>query len=464
MLVKPESLVDRDLEWGALRQFLQRKTRLGIVYGPRRVGKSYLLDALCEATGGHRYQAIAGSAAAQLADFGRELGELFGVGPLQLDSWPDALARLTRLERPFVAIDELPYLTETTPELPSMLQRYVDAGQGPPLILSGSALSTMSQLIEAREPLYGRAGTVLVPTPFFGRDLVELWEVDEPRAALWVDAALGGLPGYRPLLPPPGKDLDAWMAGEVLAPGSPLLDAAEADLAGSADPPALRGVYRSILAAIAAGERSFSGIARVSGLAAGALSRPLAALERGSLVERVPDPLRGRRDRYELADPHLRFWLAAIVPNRSRLQAGAAAEVWERLRETTWPSQVLGPRWEAVVRAHVERESESFGGPFRTVGVTTVADRAGRSSHEVDLVAVREGRVATLGEAKLRALGVADLERLLRIQDLLDVPEATLVLASATGFEPGLKPAIAERPNGGPVVTISPGDIYGGGG
>ncbi len=452
------------MEWGALRRFLQRQTRLAIVYGPRRVGKSYLLDALCEATGGYRYQAIAGTAAAQLADFGRELGGLFGVGPLQLDSWPDALARLTRLERPFVALDELPYLTETTPELPSVLQRYVDAGQGPPLILSGSALSTMSQLVEAREPLYGRAGTVLVPAPFLGRDLVELWGVDAPRAALWVDAALGGLPGYRPLLPPPGRDLDAWMAGEVLAPGSPLLDAAEADLAGSADPPALRGVYRSILAAIAAGERSFSGIARVAGLAPGALSRPLSALERGRLVERVPDPLRGRRDRYELADPYLRLWLAAIVPNRTRLRAGAAAEVWDQLRETTWPSQILGPRWEAVARGHVARESQDFGGPFRAVGVTTVADRAKRHNHEVDLVAVRGGRVLTLGEAKLRRLEVADLERLLRIRKLLDAPDAALVLASATGFEPGLESAMAGGSGeGGPVVTITPADVYGGG-
>ena len=34
-----------------------------VVYGPRRVGKSFLIDALCEAVGGFRYQAIAGTAA-----------------------------------------------------------------------------------------------------------------------------------------------------------------------------------------------------------------------------------------------------------------------------------------------------------------------------------------------------------------------------------------------------------------
>lgn len=59
---------------------------------------------------------------------------------------------------------------------------------------------------------------------------------------------------------------------EVLAPGSPLLDAAEADLAGTPEPQALRGVYRAILGAIAAGERTFSAISRVAGLPSGALS------------------------------------------------------------------------------------------------------------------------------------------------------------------------------------------------
>jgi AAA+ ATPase superfamily predicted ATPase len=454
VLVKPQSLVDRDPEWAILERFVERRQRLAVVYGPRRVGKSFLLDALCDAARGYRYQAIAGVAASQLVDFGRELGEWLGAGPLRLEGWADALARLERLDRPFVALDELPYLTEVTPELPSLLQRYVDAGAGPALILSGSALSTMSELVEARAPLYGRAASIVVPAPLAGADLAALWQTRDPLAALWVDAALGGLPGYRPLLAPPGPELEAWMTEEVLAPGSPLLDAAEADLADLRDPPALRGVYRAILAAIAAGERSFGAISRVAGLPSGALSRPLAALQRAGLVERVPDLLRARRDRYELADPHLRLWLAIIAPNRARLQAGAAAEVWARLRETTWPSQVLGPRWEAVTRAHLTRTGEELAGPFDAVGATTVSDRVQRRSHEVDLIAMRGGRVAVLGEAKLRTLGASDLERLLRIRDLLDAPQASIVLASAAGVDPSL----TARPD---LIAIEPADVYG---
>jgi AAA+ ATPase superfamily predicted ATPase len=456
MLAKLGNLVDRDPEWTALERFVERRQRLAVLYGPRRVGKSFLLDALCEAAGGRRYQAIAGVAANQLADLGRELGAWLGAGPLRLDGWADALDRLARLESPFVALDELPYLTEATPELPSLLQRYVDGATGPPLILAGSALSVMSELVEARAPLYGRAGAIVVPAPLAGPDLAALWETGDPLSALWVDAALGGLPGYRPLVAPPGGRREKWMVEEVLAPGSPLLDAAEADLAAVPDPPALRGVYRAILAAIAAGERTFSAISRVAGLPSGALSRPLAALQRAGLVERVPDPLRKRRDRYELADPYLRLWLAIVAPNRSRLRAGAAEDVWAREGKTTWPSQVLGPRWEAVARAHLTAGGEERLGPLDAVGTTTVADRIRRRSHEVDLVAVRAGRVVALGEAKLRALGAPDLERLLRIRDLLDAPGASIVLASASGVDRALR----DRPD---LVAIEPADVYGAG-
>lgn len=450
MLVKPKTMIDRELEWAALDRFVARRQRLAVVYGPRRVGKSFLLDAVCAATDGRRYQAITGIAATQLADFGRELGQWLGAGPLSIDGWADALNRLARVELPFVALDELPYLTEVTPELPSLLQRYVDAGEGPSLILSGSSLSVMSDLVEARAPLYGRAAAVVVPAPLTGTDLSALWGSSDPFDTMWIDAALGGLPGYRPLVEPPGADRDAWMVEEVLAPGSPLLDAAEADLANVLELSALRGVYRAILTAIAAGARTFSAISRVAGLPSGALSRPLATLQRAGLLERVQDPLRARRDRYELADPHLHLWLSIVSPNRSRLQAGAAAEVWKRVEETTWPSQVLGPRWESVVRAHVAGGGLEGLGQVDVVGVTTVSDRTRRQSYEVDLVAMRGKKIVALGESKLRNLGEEDLDRLLHVRNLLDAPDAAIVLSSATEVT-------AQHPD---LITLEPEDVY----
>jgi uncharacterized protein len=454
VLAKPQELIDRELEWRALSRFVQRGQRLAVVYGPRRVGKSFLLDALCRTAGGRRYQAITGTPAAQLDDVGRTFGRWLDVGPLQLAGWDDALDRLRRLDSAaVVVIDELPYLTETSPELTGLLQRHVDRGEGPSLVLAGSSLSTMADLVSAQAPLYGRSAAIVVPAPFAGPDLARLWQVDDPTAALWVDAAVGGLPGYRPLLAPPdGDDLGRWMVDEVLAPTSPLLDVAEAALADTA-PHLNRGVHRTILAAIAAGNRSFSTIARVAGQPTGSLTRPLAALERAGLVARVPDALRSRRDTYDLADPHLRTWLTIIAPHRSALQAGRAAEVWAGVSETTWRAQILGPRWEAVVRAHVAHTGADVG-PVESVGTTTVADRTHRTSHEVDLVATRGGEVVALGEAKLRPLGRADLDRLRRVRDLVGAPGARLVLASATDVDAD----VADDPE---VTAVVPADVYG---
>jgi uncharacterized protein len=458
VLAKPRWLLDRDQEWRALGRFVDRSQRLAVVYGPRRIGKSYLLDALCEGAGGFRYQAVSGVPATQVDDFGSSLGSWLGVGPLRLAGWADALDRLAQTELPLVVIDELPYLTETAPELTSLLQRYVDAKDGPPLVLAGSSLSTMAELVAPRAPLFGRSAAVVVPVPFAGRDLAELWHARDPVAALWVDAAVGGLPGYRPLLDPPGDDLDEWMVEEVLAPSSPLLDAAEAALVDVPDI-STRGVYRAILGAIASGDRTFSAIARVAGLPSGALSRPLAALERAGLVSRVADPLRTRRDTYDLADPHLRTWLTVIAPHRSRLQAGRAAEVWERLRESTWRAQVLGPRWEAVARARVAEIAGVAGiaggmlGPVDVVGATTVPDRAARTGHEVDVVAVRGREVVAVGEAKLRRLGTADLDRLRHVRELIGAPTARIVLASAEGV-------YADAAAAPDVLTITPSNVY----
>lgn len=149
----------------------------------------------------------------------------------------------------------------------------------------------------------------------------------------------------------------------------------------------------------------------------------------------------------------LRAWLSVIAPNRPRLQAGRANEVWNGLRDTTWRDQVLGPRWEAVVREHVAKAPESFLGPLDAIGVTSVPDRREHKSHEVDVVAMRAGKVVALGEAKLRRLGERDLQRLRRLRDLLGAEEAKLVLASATGVDEG----VASQPD---VITVTPADVY----
>lgn len=109
---------------------------------------------------------------------------------------------------------------------------------------------------------------------------------------------------------------------------------------------------------------------------------------------------------------------------------------------------IADPELDVAVAAMVAE-----GARFVVVGASAVSDRVRRRSHEVDLVAMRGGRIAALGEAKLRTLGASDLDRLLRIRDLLDAPDAAIVLASVAGVDPSLR----TRPD---LIAIEPADVY----
>ncbi|MGH8987868.1 MAG: AAA family ATPase [Acidimicrobiales bacterium] len=252
----PEDLFDRQQEWAELSAFVTDPTpglRIGIVYGRRRQGKSYLLRRLAVATGGFYYQALEHEPAQARADLGERLGSHLGVGRLALADWPEAISALrglaprrsgllgdalvgsslmgggSNVNGPAVAVlDEFPYLLERSPELPSLLQRAVDPSreQNWPavrLILCGSAISVMADLLEGKGPLRGRGHTNLVMRPFDHLDARIFWNISDLRLAFRMHATLGGTPAYRDLVPSIPKSLkgfDSWVVNDVLSPAS----------------------------------------------------------------------------------------------------------------------------------------------------------------------------------------------------------------------------------------------------
>jgi hypothetical protein len=103
-----------------------------------------------------------------------------------------AVARRT-LAAPLVVIDELPCLLRHSPEIPGLLQHLYDESQfgdpdapGGRLILCGSAMSVMSELLSGTKPLRGRAVLDLRLAAFDYRDTQDLWGVEDPHTALLV--------------------------------------------------------------------------------------------------------------------------------------------------------------------------------------------------------------------------------------------------------------------------------------
>jgi len=149
---------------------------LAVVYGRRRIR---LLLEWSRQHGGLYTVAEQSAAEVQRRDFARVIAErLPGFGDVEYPDWRALLTRLARdaeaaAWRGPLVIDELPFLVAASPELPSLLQRWVDheAERARLIIaLSGSSQQLMEKLIAGNAPLYGRAREILdlgplVPCP-----------------------------------------------------------------------------------------------------------------------------------------------------------------------------------------------------------------------------------------------------------------------------------------------------------
>jgi len=496
---RPDDLFDREQEWAELSSFVSDATpglRIGIVYGRRRQGKSYPLRRLAAATAGFYYQALEHEPAQALAELGDRLGAHLGVGRLALADWDEAITNLGRLAPrlsgglgaaplgaaavgggsivvgPAVAvIDELPYLLEKTPELPSLLQRAVDRSkdEGWPavrLILCGSAISVMAGLLEGRGALRGRVQTNLLMRPFGHLESARFWGITDPHLAFRVDAILGGTPGYRELVrsvPSSMEEFDAWIVDEILSPAAALFREDEW-LLGEQRGLDNRGLYLSVLSAVAGGSCTQSAISNELGRSQQSVLHPLDALVRSGFLQKNDDVVRQRRPVYRIVDPIIRFHQVVRHPRIALYEDGRGTEAWADA-QASFESLVLGPHFEHLAREHVRRTGEGLlGAPIVTVGTTVVNDRQGRAAHELDIVALgrgtgpRERVVEAIGEAKLRELDLGDLDRLEHLRTILHGAErAHILLVSASGFTRGLVAEAATRVG---VHLVDLDDVY----
>ena len=482
---KPPEIFARDHEWSALDRFVRTerlRPALAVVSGRRRQGKSVLLDAAVRAVGGVYLPAVESTGAEALRALGAQLGEATGsAGPLSLTSWSDAVAMIMRLgaDSPrLVVLDEFPYLVGGAPQLPSLLQAALGPGAPPSrvqLVLCGSAMAFMGGLLSGAAPLRGRASAEIVVRPFDYRTAARFWGIEDPALAVRVHAVLGGTPAYgREFvdgdLPRDLADFDDWVVRTVLDPGRPLLREGAALLAENPEVRE-RGLYAGVLAAVSRGRTTRGAIADHVGRPSTDLSHALNVLETGGWLRREEDALRSQRPRYRLDEPFLGFHGAIVRPASAALERRRGAQVWAGAQQS-FATQVLGPDVEEMAREWTVgyASDETLGGFPQQVASSVVADPQRRTQHEVDVVAVRseEGRrrVLAIGEVKVgRALGVRDLERLVRVRELLrrrddvDAHHTRLLLFSGGEFSDDLR----ARERAGDVVLVDLERLYGGG-
>jgi len=158
-------MVDRDRERQQLLDAARTAPSLIIVIGRRRVGKSFLLE---RAFAGERVISFQGDEQDenhQLELFAAEAGRvLLGSDALRFSTWDAALSFLGEQARTApmtIILDEFQWLKYAQPALDSIIQRHWDRWDREALpvtlVLAGSALTLMEELLERGAPLFGRA-------------------------------------------------------------------------------------------------------------------------------------------------------------------------------------------------------------------------------------------------------------------------------------------------------------------
>lgn len=396
--------VNRAAELGALRAL---DAGLAVVWGRRRVGKTRLLLEWCAREDGLYTVADQSSPEVQRAYLARALAaRLPGFAEVTYPDWERLLSRLAadagaRGFRGPVVLDELPYLVGSSPELPSVLQRWIDhdaARAGLRVAVAGSSQRMMQGLALAPDaPLYGRARVLLDIQPLAPRFLAEAFDDVSGIDLVEHWTAWGGIPRYWELAASKRGPARERVAALVLDPLGPLFSESERLLLEES-PPALD--VRPVLDAIGAGAHRVSEIAGRLGRPATSLAKPLDRLVGMGLIRRETpygEPARGgKRSLYKIDDPFLRLWFRVVAPNRAALTAGTQASRMALLAPQ-WDT-LIAQAWEDLCRTGVPSLRR---GALARLGPWKPAQRYWHgAAPEWDIVAdTIEGRRTLAGEA-----------------------------------------------------------------
>ena len=390
--------------------------QLAVVWGRRRVGKTFLLTHFAAAKRAVYFTATRQDSnerqLARLTDRIREQlgGEVDDLLSAPFRDWESALRFLVRLAESaplLVVIDEAPRLLASQPDFADLVSAVWEnrvREQQVMLVLTGSAVSVMEQMLGAQGGLHRRAALELRLDPFAIRE-ARAFLPDIPAADfLTAYAVCGGYPLH----------LDQWnQAADVetnvrqlaYEPAGILVRDAMDIIGEDLD---WRGGYERVLAAIGFGARRRS---RIAGRAQQRIDYTLERLRRAGYVRRATpvgsvaaDPL------YEIADTYLAFWFGVLRDDADLIEGGQGAAV--RRRTAPRLDQHRARVFESACLDHAAllvRDGE-FPGDM-------IIGRWWRDEvTEIDVLGISADRTALLGEcrwqtASLTSRDVLELQR-----------------------------------------------------
>lgn len=463
--------LDREDELAALEEHWDdRRARLFVLWGRRRVGKTELLTHFAERKRTLYFEATDTTEPNQLRGFSEELALVSGNELLRrqpVTSWEAALTAIALLagsERTVVVLDEFQYLAARQRELGTLINRWWRrSGSRLPLllVLAGSEVSFFREEVLGGQ-MYGRRDGQLQLLPFDHRSAALFTPGYSAQDRVRTYAVCGGMPYYLARFDD-ALPLEENILRNILHRDGFLHE--EADLLLRQELPDPQK-YFSALDAIARGATRNHEIAQQSGLDKSNTRQTLAMLERLQLVRQLRPATASptsKKTSYAIADGFLNFYFRFVEPYKSRLRSRRDAE--RHLRQTVLPnldSFVSRPAWESICQEHM-REAEGAASVGAWWGPVPTGEGRRTEEREIDAVALDESkRVLALGTCKWtnRPLDAGQEALLTRLEPF--VPGAEVVrrhyFYSREGFDDALRRLAGADPERYRLITAE--DLY----
>lgn len=480
----PDRLYDRETERAELRPLLDRPgTSVVLLYGRRRVGKTFLLNRVWPSESTIYFVAADTTPEINRREVLDEVSRRTGrsVHPEDYPTWRTVFRLLLELNAPaptVVILDEYQYLRGGDDDVDSQLLAALElqAASGAPdrpfvLVLCGSLVREMSRLDSAGSPLHGRFRWTGQLHPFDYQDAAVMAGFSDLRDRAYAYGIFGGTPSYLAAIDR-SESLAENVARAVLSPRGEVRRLVETAIEQEQG---LRKIseYRAVLVAVGQGRTTRNEIAQAAGLDnTYAFVSMLETLERLGYVRstRNFDAPSNAPYRYVLNDPPVRFYHALVNRYRAELETNDPREVWDAYIADQLDTYMGRVFEEMAVQAYQRGRAAHDLPMVAEWGRWEGTDRDG-GSLEMDLVArLTDGGMLTGAvkwnrspvPARVHHDHVRDLQRLARsgrrwAHEALE-PGSRLLYVAAGGFGAGFEERARET--GLPVTTWTLEDLY----
>lgn len=412
-------MVGRILEKQLLQRAIHRQqAQIVVVYGRRRVGKTFLINEFFNNNFAFKHTALSPfdlqspkkQLAQQLNEFYYSLKTYGLCCSSAPTSWNEAFHMLQELldskadgSNQVIFIDELPWMDTPKSGFVSAFEHFCNdwcsAREYVKLIICGSATSWIyDEMLNNKGGLYGRVTSSIYVKPFTLKECEDLFREEgfylDKYDIVQAYMAFGGIPYY---LTQFREDLSVVQNIDYLLfnPDSLLYEEFDRLFASQfANPELLKAIIESV-------GKKRGGLTRaeiISSLkcsSGGNLSKAIQALEKSRLITSYK-PFGERITKYRLSDQFCYFYLHHVKPNKNN------SSFWQTHYNSPAMYNWLGLAFEEVVFDHIAQVKLALGisGVMSAESAWSVDQSDSESGMQIDLIIDRADRVIDVCEIK----------------------------------------------------------------